>query len=316
MRSKPSQNPWPNKPRPSTWRNDHRRVAQEMFHFASIRLGMSLFVWTLIGIALALPASLLLAQSNLSRLTADWGGRPGISVYFGLGALDGPMLAKRLEQQPGVESVVMTSQDEALWEFIAHSGLQDALAGLDKNPLPASLRLTFAEDADLSELDDLAASLRQETGVAEVALERTWLERISAAAQLAWSLGMVVGVLFGLGALLVTATSVRLAIETQLDELKVMKLVGANNAQIRRPFLYFGAFYGAGGGLFAAVLISTGLLILEEPLRALLGSFDQSLVLGGFGLEFLLALLGTGAVLGVSGAVLAVHQRLSRLDVL
>lgn len=287
-----------------------------MLQFTSSRVGTSLLVWTLVGIALALPASLLLTQANLSRLAADWGGRPGISVYFELGAKDAPLLAMRLDQTPEVESVTLTDQDQALREFLQQTNLHDALADLQTNPLPASLRVTVAASVTTEQLDAMSARLRKENGVAEVVVERIWLQRINAASLLAQRLGLVLGVLFGVGTVLITATTVRLAIEAQLDELKVMKLVGASDAQIRRPFLYFGAFYGMGGGLFAAVLLSTGLLALETPLRGLLGSFNETLELRGFDILFLLELLAIGGALGIAGAVLAVRQRLSRLDVL
>lgn len=315
MPSKRPKSPWPPHPRRASWRRDHYRVLQDVLDFTASRVGTSLLVWTLVGIALALPASLMLAQSNLSRLTADWGGRPGISVYFELGAKDAPLLAVRMEERPEVESVQLTSQDEALREFLAYTNLHDALADLQTNPLPASLRVTFRMDAGLDVLDETAARLRQENGVAEVVVERTWLQRINAAAHLAQRLGIVMGILFAVGAVLITSTTVRLAIEAQLDELKVMKLVGASNAQIRRPFIYFGAFYGAGGGLFAAMLVSVTLLILETPLRALIGSFNETLELRGFDMLFVLGLVAIGAALGIIGAMLAVRQRLWRLDV-
>ena len=199
---------------------------------------------------------------------------------------------------------------KALQEFLAHTDLKAPLSGLETNPLPASLRVNFAIGTTEQQLDALAAQLRNESGVAEVVVERTWLTRINAAARLARSLGLVIGALFGLGAVLVTATTVRLAIEAQLDELKVMKLVGATNAQIRTPFLYFGApSMAPAAGCSAAMLVSVGLLILESPLQALLGSFGQSLALSGFDLGFVLMLLGAGALLGVVGAMLAVRQR-------
>ena len=291
-------------------------MAQDMLQFTSSRAATSLLVWTLVGIALALPAGLMLTQANLSRLAADWGGRPGISVYFELGAKDAPLLAMRLDQQPEVESVALTDQDEALREFLQHTNLHDALADLETNPLPASLRVNVAASLSTDQLDAMATRLRKENGVAEVVVERTWLQRINAASRLAQRLGVVLAVLFGVGTVLITATTVRLAIEAQLDELKVMKLVGASDAQIRRPFLYFGLFYGVGGGLFAAVLLSLGLLALETPLRGLLGSFNETLELRGFDISFVLALLAIGGALGVAGAMLAVRQRLFRLEVL
>jgi cell division transport system permease protein len=128
-------------------------------------------------------------------------------------------------------------------------------------------------------------------------------------------LGALLGILFGLGALLVTATSVRLAIETRLEELRVLKLVGATSAQIRRPLLYLGILYGFGGAVMAAMLISLGLALIEGPLARLAGSYGHSLDIAAFNAGFLLVLLGAGAGLGLSGALLAARQRLGGLVV-
>ena len=317
MADSPKQGPWPRTSHRWGWWRGHWRVARDVFSLVSGRTGTSLLVWLLVGIALALPASLMLLQTNLSQLTADWGGgRPSVSVYMELGALNAAELAAQLERRAEVEAVALTTQEEALAEFTAYTGLGDALTGLERNPLPASLRLTFVAEANADALEAVAASMREAEGVADVVVERTWLTRINAISRLARSLGLVFGVLFGVGAVLVTATTVRFAIDSQLDELKVMKLVGASAGQLRRPFLYFGALYGAGGGLVAAMLVSLGLIVLEAPLLDLLGSFNQTLVLGGFDPVFVAALVGLGSALGVAGAMLAVRQRLAGLEVM
>ena len=139
-----------------------------------------------------------------------------------------------------------------------------------------------------------------------MALVSSWVSR----------LGVILGVLFGIGAVLVTATSVRLAIEARLEELRVLKLVGATDRQIRRPFLYFGAFYGLGGGLVAAMLISLCLVAIEAPLSNLLGSYGRDLETAGFDPIFLSGLLLMGGFLGVAGALLAARQRLTDLEIL
>lgn len=129
-------------------------------------------------------------------------------------------------------------------------------------------------------------------------------------------LSWVLAAMFAIGAVLVTGTSVRLAIESRLEELRVMKLVGATSAYIRRPFLYFGLFYGLGGGVAGSMLISAVLGVLEAPLAALLGSYGQSLDPAGLDIVFFGALVLCGGVLGVAGAVLAARQRLANLQVL
>ncbi|MFP6836017.1 MAG: permease-like cell division protein FtsX [Pseudomonadales bacterium] len=318
-RSRGQRDPWPrNRTGIVSWWQDHVRIARETLHFVSARLGTSLLVWLLVGIALALPAGLLLLQLNLAGMTTAWDGRPGLSVYFELDvhgdAVDA--VAAILTGREEIERVRVTSPADALAEFQSYTSLADALDLLNENPLPASLRATLVSGSDLVDLERVSASIGGVEGVAEVIVEKTWLERVIDISRIVSRLGIILGVLFGIGAVLVTATSVRLAIEARLDELRVLKLVGATDRQIRRPFLYFGAFYGLGGGLVAAMLISLCLVAIETPLSNLLGSYGQDLETTGFDPIFLSGLLLVGGFLGVAGALLAARQRLTDLEIL
>jgi cell division transport system permease protein len=300
------------------WLADHRAVSSESVAFVSSRLGTGIVVWVLIGIALALPAGLYLLQVNLAAMLDGWQGRPGLSVYFRAGAdlASAEHLQRELAGAPGVLTVTLTTPEEALDAFQRMAGLADALAGLERNPLPASLRVVVNDTTATDVLDALAERIRGAPGVDEVSIEHAWLQRLRALTDLVRRLGAVLGVLFGVAAVLVASTSVRLAIESRLDELKVMKLVGATEAYIRRPFLYLGLVYGLGGAIVAAMVISTLLLILEPPLAQLFGSYGEVPAIVGFTPSFFAQLLGIGAVLGVGGALLAARQRLSDLEVL
>jgi cell division transport system permease protein len=292
------------------WWRDHLRIARETMHFVSARLGTSLVVWLLVGIALALPSGLLLLQVNLAKLTAGWEGRPGLTLYFELSASAEQVAAaaKVLEADEAVEHVVTTSREQALEEFRAYTNLTDALDLLSDNPLPASLNAALRTGLDETALAGLVALAESRPGIKEVVLEKTWLERVNDISRVVSRLGIILGVLFGIGAVLVTATSVRLAIEARLDELRVQKLVGASDRQ--------GAFYGIGGGLVAAMLLSLCLVAIEAPLTALLGSYGQQLDTAGFNPVFLVALLLVGAFLGVMGSLVAAAQRLRDLEIL
>ncbi|MDH3644310.1 MAG: permease-like cell division protein FtsX [Gammaproteobacteria bacterium] len=301
-----------------SWWQDHLRIARETMHFVSARLGTSLLVWLLVGIALALPAGLLLLQLNLADMTSAWDGRPGLSVYFDLD-VDGETVkavAAGLREREETEDVRVTSSEEALAEFQSYTSLADALDLLQVNPLPASLRATLVSGSSLADLELIAGMAAEVSGVSEVVVEKTWLERVIDITRIVSRLGMILGALFGVGAVLVTATSVRLAIEARLEELRVLKLVGATDRQIRRPFLYFGAFYGLGGGLVAAMLISLCLVAIESPLSNLLGSYGRDVETAGFDPLFLSGLLLMGGLLGVVGALLAARQRLTDLEIL
>ena len=326
-RTEPSADPWGAEsvrgprgiaPLFGRWAREPRRVARDSAIYVSSRLGGSLLVWLLIGIALALPGGLYLLQTNLARMSESWEGRPGISVYFKVDAE--PELAMTLRDElaadPAVKRVTLITADAALAEFQQFTGVTDALAHLDRNPLPASLRILLKDGSDAAAFDVIATRLKAGRGVDEVSIEKTWLERVQAMTGLVRRLGWVLAATFALGAVLVTATSVRLAIESRLEELRVMKLVGATDGYIRRPFLYFGLFYGLGGGIAGAMLISAVLLIVEAPLATLLGSYGQSIELAGLNAGFFAGLLGFGGILGVCGALLAAKQRLHGLQVI
>ncbi|HAH80641.1 MAG TPA: hypothetical protein DCL88_05395 [Gammaproteobacteria bacterium] len=300
----------------SDWFSDHRRAIAETFEFVSLRLGSSLFVWLLVGIALALPAALRLAQQNFVALDDGWQGQPGLTVYFTVGTEPDNVagVQAQLRQSSSVAAIQLTDAEQALQEFMAasadSSSLTAALVRLPENPLPATLQVSVVSDASLEELGALREQLVGLDGVDEVVIERTWLELLRNLTQLVERLGLILGVLFALGAVLVTAASVRLAIESRLEELRVLSLVGATRAQIRRPFLYFGVFYGLGGAVVAAMLLAITLTAIEAPLTALLGSYDIPVHVHGFGVVFLLTLLGVGMGLGVIGALVAVRQRI------
>lgn len=301
---------------PLAWVRDHIRIGSESINFISTRVGTSFLVWLVVGIALALPAGLWILQINMEAMSQGWEGRPGLSVYFVTQASqeDIDVVAQVLEIHEAIAATELTTADDALAQFKQYSGLGDALDLLGENPLPASLTARFAEKIDPLILDELISSLNGLGGVAEVVVEKTWLERLNDLSAVVSRLGLVLAALFGVGAVLVTASSVRLAIESRLDELRVLKMVGATQGQIRRPFLYFGAIYGFGGGVVAAMLIALTLVVIEPPLQSLLGSYRQELQLAGFNMLFLLMILLVGCILGVMGALLAVRQRLKYLE--
>ena len=315
MRS--SADPWPAHARPllATVR-DHGRVARESFLFVNSRIGASLLVWLLIGIALALPAALYLLDRNVAGAMQRWEGRAGLSVYFEPGAdvASARRLAARLEAMAEVQAVWVVTPEEALREFQGQSGLADVLDLLPDNPLPASMRISLVDGVSTAPRARLVAELGSEDAVEEVVVETAWLERLTAIGAVVERLGWLLAGLFGLGATLVTVASVRLAIEARLEELRVQKLLGATDAFVRRPFLYLGMIYGAGGGLLAAVLNAASMVALEAPLGRLFEGYGWDLEWSGLDHIFASGLVAVGAVLGVCGAIIASRQRLRRLE--
>lgn len=293
----------------SVWR-ERARVAGESIAYVGQRWPTTVVVWLLIGAALALPAALYMLETNLSRAAGEWQGGPGFSVYFepGLDASVSSGLAARLRAEPDVADVRLITPEEALAELRGQTTLRDAVEvfdGLERNPLPVTIRATLVLGSPPDRLQEIAESAGLQVGVAEVVIEETWLLRLSAIRDVTGRIGVIVAALLGVSAVLISAASVRLAIAARLAEREVLAMVGADARFIRRPFLYLGVLYGIGGAVVAAVLLAAALIALEAPLAGLFASYGADLHLSGFDPMFLGVLLGCGAVLGALGARLA-----------
>lgn len=298
-----------------SWTGHHRQMAAEAlrrFFATPLASGMTALV---IAIALALPAALHLGLTNFQRALAGWDGQPQISVFLNRGARDSAVqtYAGELREDPAISEVTYISPQEALAEFQQASGLGDALGGLDTNPLPAVLLLR-PRDAASEQLQRLAQKLRDSALTDSVVLDLAWVQRLAQLTELGRRLSAGLAVLLALGVLLVVVNTIRLHIESRREEILVAKLVGATDAFVRRPFLYSGFCYGIAGGLLAWLLVSGGVALLSGPVAGLASSYGGDYALHGPGLSYLLGLTAGAALLGVSGAWLAVARHIKAIE--
>ena len=310
--------PWPKSKRPiAAFFRDHAGVIRDSFRYTSHRFGTSLLVWLLIGTAMSAPASLYLIQRNIEVISRQWDSLNSFSVYFKVGASAGDVeaLAQQMRNQIEIRAVTTVTPEEALDEFSSHTEIVDAMTLLHSNPLPASARATVADDVSVARLSELASQFEAVDAVEEIVVERSWLGRLKAIDELIVRLGWVLGILFGTGAILITAASVRLALEMRVEEIKVLKLVGATNAYIKRPFLYFGVIYGFGGSLVASMVLSAALILLEAPFGALWSSYGEVVNFQGDEPGFYIGLALVGVIMGVAGGLVASNQRLREISI-
>jgi cell division transport system permease protein len=304
------------------WIKEHGRTFNDTTLFVSQKLGNSLFVWFLVGIALSLPGILWLAQVNLKAVGEDWQGNAGLTVFFepSVDEIAINSVLEQLAQMPQVKKTSLTNADQALQQFISQTSnsaeLSKILSTLESNPLPASIQVTVRESSSFIQLEALQRQIIGQWPVNDVVIEKSWLERLSYLKSLLNRLGGILGLLFVLGAVFVTSASVRLAIESRLEELRVLSLVGATSRQMRRPFIYFGACYGLGGGVMAVMFLALILNGIEEPLGSLLASYQVPLQIKGFDGQFLGSVISAGVLLGITGAWVAVLLRLHRTQFL
>ena len=271
--------------------------------------------WLVIGIALALPGILYVMLNNIADVSTDWGGKPRVSLYLQKEVTKdaGEALAKEIRVSASVDEVRFVSSEAALKDFQQRSGFGDVLNSLDRNPLPHVIEVVLVSSEPMA-LTGLMAGWESDRRIAKVSVDLAWLERLFALLQfgerLVWSLSL----LLSLGVVLIMGNTIRLAIENRRQEIEVIKLFGATDSFVRRPFLYLGFWYGFGGATIAMILLQSSLVFLAGPVELLAQSYRDDFALQGPGAGGVLFLLLMGSLLGIVGAVVAVSRHLRLIE--
>ena len=160
----------------------------------------------------------------------------------------------------------------------------------------------------------LVDRLSQRGEVDHAALDQAWLRRLSAILALISRASWVIGLLLSAAVVFIVGNTIRLDIENRRQEIEVMKLLGASNAFIRRPFLYSGVWYGLLGAILAVGVLVACYLALGGPLSTLTASYQGALALRGLSLDDSLILLVLGIALGWLGCAITVNRELAAIE--
>ncbi|WP_353250127.1 permease-like cell division protein FtsX [Salinisphaera sp. T31B1] len=298
------------------WLGSHARCLIESLGRLHRRWLASLLTALVIGIALALPTGLYVLVDNLQSLSDGWQRAAQASLYLadGTSTADGRALADRIAAQDDVESTRFVSADEGLADFRQASGFGTALDALADNPLPAVIVITPRPGLPKAAVSELVERLGHDSMVARAELDQAWLSRLYAIVSLIQRAAWVIGLLLSAAVLFIVGNTIRLDIENRREEIEVMKLLGASDAFIRRPFLYSGFWYGLIGAVFALILLAGCFIGLTGPLSELVRSYDGALSIHGLGFLGVLSVLAVGIGLGWIGCVITVNRRLADIE--
>ncbi len=270
--------------------------------------------WIAVSAVLLITLSLLtlgafwILSTNLGRAVGHWREQLRIIVYLkdDPSAAEAAALGERIRAAGGVAGVEYVSKSEALRRLKRELGAQAAVADTLPNPLPASFEVTpdgiASSPAGTRSLIERLASMPE---VDEVQGDPSFVERLASIQRLLQVIGLGIGGLLALAAILTVTTATTLVLYARREELEIMRLVGAPEAVIRLPLL----LQGVGQGLLGAALALVGLVVAYrlaaprmEPLVTLTLGLPHTSFLSGVAVATLLV---SGALLGGIGGLLA-----------
>ena len=274
------------------------------------RVGLSAIL--LIALSLAALGGFWLLSLNLGRAIAQWRDRLRVVVYLREEPAAGRVedLLARIDAVGGIQRMRFVSKQDALEALKESLGAQaDVADQLPRNPLPASVELTpEPEYATPEGTAELVARLMALPEVDDVQGGAQWVQGLAHFQRLFQVVGLGVGAVLALAAILTVTTATTLVLHLRRDEMEIMRLVGATETVIRLPRFLQGLAQGLMAGTLALALLEAAFALAAPRLDPLL-----SLTLGLSRAVFLtvpqmLILIGGGALLGALGGLMAPRQ--------
>ncbi len=171
--------------------------------------------------------------------------------------------------------------------------------------LPGSIDVRLRDGfRDPNTVKQIADRIKLYTFIDDVRFGEEWVKKLYNIRNVATAAGIILGLAFAAVAIIVIGATIRMAVMARSREISIMRLVGATDGFIRRPFLIEGFVKGVLGGAMALALTYVASSLISRY-------FIQTEF---FGVRLaLLGLLG-GAIIGVVGSAVSVGRQIRRVQ--
>jgi cell division transport system permease protein len=203
---------------------------------------------------------------------------------------------------PEVSRVEYISPDSALVRARAELGeFKDVF---ESAFLPASIDVRMREGhRDPATVRTVVARIKSFDFVDDVRYGEDWVDKLHRIRNAATAAGLTLGLAFAAVAIIIISATIRMAVMARAREISIMRLVGATDSFIRRPFLIEGFLKGVLGGMLALGLTWAANVVISRNFVET-EFFSRGLMVLG---------LIAGALIGVVGSSFSVGRHLRKI---
>ena len=235
-------------------------------------------------------------------------------------------LETTLEGQDFIREVSFISKDEALKRFQErYASNPEILEGFNVaggNSLPASFDVVLSNLERSEEVESVVLGQGFDKDVVStVSVGKTsknsndakrTVQVVANAKRLIARASVGASLLFAGISMLIIFNTIRMAIFTRSEEIKIMKLIGATPGYIRGPFLFEAALYGVVAGTFSYATVTAVLVALGKS-TTFLSQIAVSNTIDLYKSNWILVYFATiaiGALIGLLSSLLAISKHL------
>jgi len=212
-------------------------------------------------VALTISLSAIVLNVTARNAISELSKNLKVSVYFNddSSASDQQKVRDAVLENEYVSSVEFISKEEAQKRFAASfqedDKLLEGLALIGGDSLPASIEISVNNVEKIEEVGAIAEREEFKATVESVTLGKTdvkkTIDRAGSAQRFIIRASIVTAGIFAAVSVLIIFNTIRMAIFTRSEEIKIMKLIGATPNYIRGPFVIEACLYGIIAGIAA-----------------------------------------------------------------
>jgi len=208
-----------------------------------------------------------------------------------------------IAKYPEVLNVEIVTREQALQR--ARKELGEFSDVFDGQFLPSSLDVKLKPGfRDPKTVRAVVERVRGFGFIDDVRFGEEWITQLYRLRNIAGVAGVALGLAFAAVAVIIIGATIRMAVLARAREISIMRLVGATDGFIRRPFLIEGSIKGVLGGVLALVLTYLAMRLLDQYLHFQTAFFDRRMAM--LGILF-------GALMGLLGSAVSVGRHLRRV---
>ena len=260
-----------------------------------ISLSLVLFVVGLLGLVLI----------NAQKLSDYVKENIGFTIMLkdGVNEIETLKFQKILDASDFAKSTSFTTKEQATADLKTDLG-EDFVEFLGYSPLLASIDVKLnAEYGNTDSLQIITNELSENANVFEVYYQKDLIDKINSNVnRLSFFLLIFCVLLFFIAFALINNT-IRLSVYSKRFLIRTMRLVGATNSFIQKPFLSKGIYQGIYSSLFAIFMLIGAIQLVQGDTANMLNIDDLKII----GIVFLL-ILASGLVISIFSTFFAVRK--------
>ncbi len=295
-----------------TYIRGHKRALNEGFLMPWKRPIKSIMTIITLAICFYIPLFLWTLWLNYDELKQNWHNQGTIALFLNstVDLKEAGILLQEIKDLDIVQSVKLLNANEIKKQLNEDEQLSQIIELISTLDLPKQLSVKIKAASDAKQIEAFVAKQSINPQVEYISYDKQWLQQLQVLTTTLLQMARLSALLFIMIVMVILGNTIANEITDHKNELRLLELIGASWAQVRRSFLYMGTFMGFYAGVLAVVMLIISFIRLQDSLHSLLQSFALEIQLHSLNVKQIIIVLLTTILITWLAARLTLSARL------